>query len=181
MMNDIDLEKLRQAGEQILANPASGIASYGVALKWEGGVRATASTLPMAVGGETIPRSFAWVVDEPPQLLGESTGPTPQELLLSGVGACIMVGFVVNASAKGIALRSLKVEVRGSLDLAGFMNLREDADIKMLGLQYDIVVDSDASAEKLAEIEEVAVEFSPNAMTVKMGVPLSGKVTRKAS
>jgi hypothetical protein len=97
---------------------------------------------------------------------------------MSGVGACIMVGFVVNAAAKGVRLRSLTVELRGSLDLAGFMNLRSDAQIKMLGLEYAITVDCDAADEVLAEIERVAVEFSPNAMTVRNGVPLSGKVVR---
>lgn len=179
MLNSIDLEKLEGARKHISANPADGIARYGVALTWEEGVRATVNTLPMTVGEEMIPRGFSWTVDEPPQLLGNSKGPTPQELLMSGVGACIMVGFVVNASAKGVALRSLTVEVHGSLDLAGFMNLRDDAQIKMLGLEYRIAVDCDASDAVVAEIEKVAVEFSPNAMTVKMGVPLSGKVLRK--
>ncbi|MBE2276047.1 MAG: OsmC family protein [Rhodobacteraceae bacterium] len=178
MINSIDLDQLQRAREHIAAHPAEGIARYGVGLTWQEGVRATVSTLPMQIGETTLPRSFGWTVDEPPELLGQSKGPTPQELLMSGVGACIMVGFVVNAAAKGVRLRSLTVELRGSLDLAGFMNLRSDAQIKMLGLEYAITVDCDAADEVLAEIERVAVEFSPNAMTVRNGVPLSGKVVR---
>lgn len=178
MINKINLEQLKQAREHISTHPQDGIARYGVSLNWEEGVRATVSTMPMTVGTETIYRSFSWIVDEPPQLLGQARGPTPQELLMSGVGACIMVGFVVNAAAKGVALRSLNVGVRGSLDLAGFMNLRKDAQIKMLGLEYEITVDCDASDEAIGEIEKVAVEFSPNAMTVRNGVPLSGRVVR---
>ena len=159
MLNDVNTEGLFQARDAIEADPAKGIAEYGVALTWDKGVRATVNTLPMHVGGEKIERDFTWVVDEPPQLLGESKGPTPQEYLMSGVGACIMVGFVVNASVKGVALRSLKVTMTGSLDLAGFMNIRDDAQVKMRGLDYHIEVAADADDATLAEIEKAAVEF----------------------
>ncbi|WP_322864862.1 OsmC family protein (plasmid) [Aquicoccus sp. G2-2] len=179
MLNDVNIEGLFEARDAIEADPAKGIAKYGVALIWDKGVRATVNTLPMHVGGEKIARGFTWVVDEPPQLLGESKGPTPQEYLMSGVGACIMVGFVVHASVKDVALRSLKVTMTGSLDLAGFMNIREDAEVKMKGLDYHIEVDADADDAILAEIEKAAVEFSPNAMTVAHGVPVRGRVTRK--
>ncbi|WP_138936099.1 OsmC family protein [Roseovarius arcticus] len=180
MLNDVNVEGLFEARDAIEADPAKGIAEYGVSLTWDKGVRATVNTLPMHLGGERIERNFTWVVDEPPQLLGESTGPTPQEYLMSGVGACIMVGFVVNTSVKKVALRSLKVTMTGSLDLAGFMNIRDDAEVKMKGLDYHIEVDADADDALLAEIEQAAVQFSPNAMTVAHGVPVGGRVTRRA-
>ncbi len=179
MLNHVDTKSLFEAMDSIRQNPANGIAEYGVSLDWDQGVRANVKTLDMKVGSDIIPRPFTWVVDEPPQLLGDSEGPTPQEYLMSGVGACIMVGFVVNASVKNVEIRSLEVTVRGSLDLAGFMNLRDDAEIKMLGMEYHIVVDADADDELLAEIQEAAVNFSPNAMTVAHGVPLSGNLTAK--
>lgn len=176
MLNNIDLEGLEGAKAAISETPAAGIATYGVNLNWQSGVRANVTTLPMNVGGEEIPRDFSWVVDEPPALLGESKGPTPQEFLMSGVGACIMVGFVVHASIKKIEIKSLNVKVTGGLDLAGFLNLRDDAKVEMSGIQYEIRIDSDASLEDLAEIERSAVDFSPNAMTVSRGIPLTGKV-----
>lgn len=178
MLNNVNTEGLAQARDAIRATPEAGIATYGVNVAWQSGVRAEVTALPMNLGGEEIPRDFKWVIDEPPQLLGESKGPTPQEFLMSGVGACIMVGFIVNASVKGITVRSLNVKMTGGLDLAGFLNLRDDAKVEMSGLEYEISVDADADAETLAEIEKAAVEFSPNAMSVKRGVPLSGNVVR---
>lgn len=178
MLNNVDTKALFGAMDAIKANPEQGIAEYGVALEWDQGVRANVKTMDMKVGDDIIPRDFSWVVDEPPQLLGNSTGPTPQEYLMSGVGACIMVGFAVNAAVKGVEIKSLEVEVTGSLDLAGFMNLRDDAQIKMIGLQYHISVDADADESQLAEIQAAAVNFSPNAMTVAQGVPLTGTMSR---
>lgn len=176
MLNGIDTEGLAGAKAAIRAEPAAGLARYGVQLDWQGGTKIEASTLPMSVGGDAIPRAFSWTVDEPPQLLGQSTGPTPQEYLMSGVGACIMVGFVVNASVKGVALRSLRITMGGGLDLAGFLNLRPDAQIKMSGLTYDIEVDADADEALLQEIAGLAFNFSPNAMTAVHGVPVTGSL-----
>lgn len=178
MLNNINLPGLEAAKEAISKEPKAGIAAYGVQLDWQSGVRAIVKALPMSVGETTIERDFTWVVDEPPALLGESKGPTPQEYLMSGVGACIMVGFVVHSSIKNIELRSLKVVLRGSLDLAGFLNLRADAKIEMLGIQAEIHVDADADDAVLNEIRDAAVNFSPNAMTVSRGIPLSCSVTR---
>jgi len=178
MLNNIDLEGLEGAKPAISETPSAGIATYGVNLNWQSGVRANVTTLPMNVGGEEIQRDFSWIVDEPPQLLGESKGPTPQEYLMSGVGACIMVGFVVHASIKNIDIKCLNVKVTGGLDLAGFLDLRDDAKVEMSGIEYEIQIDANATPEVLAEIERSAVDFSPNAMTVSRGIPLSGKVVR---
>lgn len=180
MLNKVDVDALDGARQAIRENPGAGLATYGVNLAWQSGVRAEVTALPMSLGGEEIPRDFSWVVDEPPQLLGESAGPTPQEYLMSGVGACIMVGFIVNASVRGIEVRKLDVKVTGGLDLAGFLNLRDDAKVEMSGLNYEIIVDCDADSATLAEIEDAAVGFSPNAMSVKNGIPVTGTVKKAA-
>jgi uncharacterized OsmC-like protein len=178
MLNDIDVEGLDAARKAILETPAAGAVRYGVNLVWKKGTQAEVSALPHRIGDETIERDFKWIVDEPPQLLGASSGPTPQEYLMSGVGACIMVGFVVNASVAGLKVRSLEVEVTRGLDLAGFLNLRSDAPIKMEGLHYTIRADADGTTEMLEGVARKAYEFSPNAMTVHHGVPITGRLDR---
>tara|TARA_R110002111_G_scaffold217922_2_gene280224 strand:- start:3118 stop:3657 length:540 start_codon:yes stop_codon:yes gene_type:complete len=179
-MNGINLEGLDAARKAIAANRKEGIASYGLAMTWKEGVQMEARATGIQIGSEKIARDFSWPVSEPAQLLGGNTGPTPQEYLMSGVGACIMVGFVVNASVKGVKLRALKINMTGSLDLAGFMNVGEDAQIKMRGIDYEIEVDCDADEATLDEIAKAAFEFSPNAMTVQNGIPVQGRVKQSA-
>ena len=180
MLNGIDTAGLAGARDAIRAEPSAGIARYGVALDWKQGTQIEARALTMQVGADRIERDFKWTVDEPPQLLGQSMGPTPQEYLMSGVGACIMVGFVVNAAVKGVALRSVRITMGGSLDLAGFLNLRSDAQIKMAGLTYEIDADCDADETTLQDIARTAFEFSPNAMTAVHGVPVTGGLKVRA-
>lgn len=176
MLNGVDVAGLNGAREAITQNPAAGIARYGVLLNWQEGTKIEAQATPMSIGGDKIERDFKWIIDEPPQLLGNSLGPTPQEYLMSGVAACIMVGFAVNASVNGIKIKRLAIKMDGSLDLAGFLNLRPDAEIKMNGLNYEIEVAADASREELEKIAEKAFSFSPNAMTAVHGTKVTGSL-----
>ncbi|CCV06373.1 conserved hypothetical protein [Mesorhizobium metallidurans STM 2683] len=176
MINGIDVAGLDAAKDAIRQSPPAGVANYGVALKWKSGTQIEAEALAMSVGSDRIERKFKWTIDEPPQLLGSSLGPTPQEYLMSGVAACIMVGFVVNASIRGIEIEDLSIRMEGGLDLAGFLNLRPDAQIKMSGLTYEIEVRSKAERSELEEIAGIAFAFSPNAMTVANGAAMTGKL-----
>jgi uncharacterized OsmC-like protein len=176
MLNGIDVAGLSEARTAITADPAAGQASYGVVLNWLEGTKIEARSLDMVLGSSKIERNFRWIVDEPPQLLGKASGPTPQEYLISGVAACILVGFVVNATVKNIKIDKLSIKAEGSLDLAGFLNLRPDAQIKMAGLTYEIDVVSSAPEADLQEVAAKAFNFSPNAMTVANGIPIYGSL-----
>ena len=70
-------------------------------------------------------RSFTIVADEPIELLGTNTAPNPQELLMSAVNACMMVGYVAQAAVRGITLDDCRIETEGELDLRGFLGLDE--------------------------------------------------------
>ncbi len=174
MLNGIDVVGLNGARDAIRQDAGAGVARYGVLLNWQDGTRIEAQATQMSVGADKIDRSFHWTIDEPPQLLGNSSGPTPQEYLMSGVAACIMVGFVVNAAVHDIKINRLAVRMEGSLDLAGFLNLRPDAQVKMGGLTYEIEVAADASRAELEKVAEKAFTFSPNAMTVANGTQVAG-------
>ena len=49
-------------------------------------------------------RQFTWRGDEPPTARGTDTGPTPYELLLSGLAACIATTLRLYADHKGLCL-----------------------------------------------------------------------------
>jgi len=176
MRNGVSATGLSELTAEIKAHPTQGTASYGVAVRWLSGTRSEARALPMRVGDQSVNRDFSWIIDEPKQLGGTNYGPNPQEYLLSGMGACVMVGFVVGASVMGIQLSQLEVEVRSSLDLAGFLEIREDAKIPLAGIQYVIRVAGDGTPEQFQMLHEKAIAHSPNAMSLKHGVPVTGEL-----
>ena len=81
-------------------------------------------------------------------------------------------------TASGIAIETLRIEVRGELDLAGFLGARDDAPVALTAIHYVLHVQSDADDEVLESLREAAERHSPNAMTLRAGVALVGHVLR---
>jgi uncharacterized OsmC-like protein len=176
MRNAISVTGLSEFVDEIKNDPAQGIAKYGVQLDWQSGTRSKVTTLPMSIGPHTISRDFSWEIDEPRQLLGCNHAPNPQEYLLSGVGACILVGFAVGASVLEIQLESLQVSVKGELNLAGFLDIDPSASIPFKELQYSIEVTGDGTDEQFEMLRQTALKQSPNAMTIMQSTAISGEL-----
>lgn len=176
MRNSISVSALSEYVNEITEFPAEGIAKYGVELNWETGTRSRVKALTMEVGPHVVSRDFEWTIDEPRQLLGTNQAPNPQEYLLSGMGACILVGFTVGASIMEIQLESLSVTVKGELNLAGFLGVDENAPIGFKTIQYLIEVSGDGTKEQFEELSKKAVSHSPNAITIMKGADLQGEL-----
>ena len=56
-------------------------------------------------------REFSWLSDEPIDSGGGDTGPTPYELLLGSLAACIALTLRLYSSYKGLSLHSVRVEL----------------------------------------------------------------------
>lgn len=176
MKNGISASGLSELAHEIRNQPTQGVAQYGVRLQWLSGTRSQATALAMQIGDQRIHRDFQWLIDEPKQLGGSNHAPNPQEYLLSGFGSCLMVAFLVGASVLGIQLATLSVEVHGSLDLAGFLQVREDAQVPLQGIRYVIHVVGDATPEQFEMLRQQAQQHSPNAMSLAQGVMVQGCV-----
>lgn len=176
MRNGLPAAGLSELAHEIRDDPAQGIARYGVALRWLSGTRAQVTTLPATIGRQRVQREFTWLIDEPRQLGGTNHAPNPQEYLLSGLGACLMVGFAVGATVTGIQLETLEVEVHATLDLAGFFAAREGAPVPMTGIDYTIRVAGDGTSQQFEQLRRQAEAQSPNAMSLLRGVPIRGRL-----
>jgi uncharacterized OsmC-like protein len=176
MRNSIPTAALSEFVNEVANDPEEGLMSYGIEIDWESGTRARTSTKPMLVGSHKVSRSFVWKADEPRQLMGNNHGPNPQELLLSGLGSCMMVAFVAGATAEGIQLDSVKIDFDGTLDLRGFMGLGTNAPVGFPEIRYTIHVSGDGTPEQFEELHKKAVQHSPNAQTILNPVCLSGDI-----
>ncbi|NEE00674.1 OsmC family protein [Phytoactinopolyspora halotolerans] len=99
--------------------------------------------------------------DEPPVLLGSNHAPNAVEAVLHALASCLSVGFVYNAAAKGIEVRSLDFELEGELDLHGFLGLSEDTRAGYQNITVTYRVDADASPEQIDELCGYVQRTSP--------------------
>lgn len=112
--------------------------TWSAEVKWKGGFRSEAAIRDFASSKS----------DEPGQLGGANTGPNPVEQVLGAPGNCLAVGYAANATAAGITINDLTIEVEGNLDLHTFLGLAEgNAGFDTVAVR--VKLDSDASSEAL--------------------------------
>lgn len=176
MRNNIPTAALSEFVNEVAETPEEGLMAYGIEIDWESGTRTRTQTKPMLVGPHRVSRSFSWKADEPRQLMGNNHGPNPQELLLSGLGSCMMVSFIAGATAEGIQLESVKIDFDGVLDLRGFFGLGTNATVGFPQINYKIHVAGDATPEQFEDLHRKAIAHSPNAQTIANPVKLNGQI-----
>ena len=181
MRNAISTAALSEFVNEVRDTPDEAVMSYGVRIDWESGTRAQIEPKTMTVGPHRVSRAFSWKSDEPRQLLGTNHAANPQELLLSGLGSCMMVSFLAGASAQGIQIETLKLEFDGTLDLRGFMGIDSNATVGFPDIRYQIRVTGDATPEQFEELHRASLAHSPNAQSLINPVALKGTLVCQTS
>jgi uncharacterized OsmC-like protein len=160
-LNDVDLGAVAGLVEAIQDRPEAANTTWSAEVSWTGGFRS-----------EVQVREFAPVSsDEPVALGGTDSAPNPVEQLLGSLGNCLAVGYAANASVAGIALRDLRIELSGDVDLRAFLGLR-DGHAGFDGIRVSVHVESDASEEALEALHAKVIGSSPVGHTLSRAIPL---------
>ncbi|QLC23964.1 OsmC family protein [Parasphingopyxis algicola] len=175
-VNDIDLDALEETVEAIKKDPGCGAVEFGVKTEWTGQTRSESTVDGYTFGGERMERRFKIVADEPPELLGTNSAPNPQELLMSGVNACMMVGYVAQAAIRGITLTACRIETKGELDLRGFLGLDESVPPGYRRIDYMVTMEGDGAREQYEEIHAAVQATSPNFFNMAQPIEMRGRL-----
>jgi uncharacterized OsmC-like protein len=161
-VNGIDLTALAEVVEQVSEDPAKGRVSFRVQSQWQGQTRSRSTVEACTIGGQVVRRRFDIDADEPLELLGQNTAPNPQELLMAAINACVMVGYVGGAAAKGIVLDRVEIETTGQLDLRGFLGLDEAVPPGYETIRYVVRIKGNGTPEQFRQIHDNVLRTSPN-------------------
>lgn len=123
----------------------------------------------------------SFIISEPRHVGGLADAPTPLEYLLSGAVGCYAAVFAFYAAKLGVDYESFEAVARTNFDVRGHMM----PDAPFSGFQkvtIDITVKSDAPAERLAEVERLALAGCPGIATLRQPVAVETalKVTTAA-
>jgi uncharacterized OsmC-like protein len=111
----------------------------------------------------------SFIISEPKHVGGVADAPTPLEYLLSGAIGCYAAVFAFYAAKLGVDYESFEAVARTNFDVRGHMM----PDAPFSGFQkvtIDIAVKSDAPAERLAEVERLALTGCPGIATLRAPV-----------
>lgn len=131
-------------------------------VRWQSGFRAKAYM-----------RNHEVEMDEPADLDATDRAASAHEQLLSAMGACMTVGYVLNATKRGIKIHDLEIAMEGN-----FENIRKWAGVDDTGnpgygdISAKCYVRADADEAVLKEIWQLAIEGSPVTQTAVKGARL---------
>ena len=175
-VNDIDLEALAETVEAINEDPSKAIAGFKVTTDWTGQTRSQTTVKSYTLGGEEIARNFTIATDEPLELLGTNKAPNPQELLMAALNACMTVGYVAQASVRGIKLDSCTIRTEGELDLRGFLGLGDNVPADYRRIDYVVTLKGDGTQEQFEEIHRAVMATSPNYFNMARPIEMNGRL-----
>ena len=160
-LNDVDLEAVGRLVGAIQEDPTQALTTWAAHVSWNG-----------AFASESRVRDFAPVAsDEPAGLGGTDQAPNPVEQLLGALGNCLAVGYAANASAAGIRIDDLRIDLKGVVDLHVFLGLGE-GHAGFEAISATVHLDSDASSEDLRRLHDKVLASSPVGHTLGNAVPV---------
>lgn len=160
-LNDVDIAAVGGLISTVQADPAKAETQWRASVVWQGGFRTVASV-----------RGFAPIAsDEPRGLGGTDTAPNPVEQVLAALGNCLAVGYAANATARGIVLDALRVDVSGPVDLHAFLGLRE-GHAGFGEIRAVVHVTSPAAPDEIAALHQHVLRTSPVGHTLQAAIPV---------
>lgn len=174
--NGVDVERLTGTITQIHEEPELARFTFRATTTWQGGAR-TRTTIDSFHGAgrenDSRTRPFVLEGDEPPVLLGENHAPNAVETLLHALTSCLAVGFVYNAAARGIEVRSLDFDIEGDLDLQAFLGLTDERRPGYESIVVRYRVDADAPRQEVEALCEHVQKTSPVLDVIRNPVPVT--------
>lgn len=174
--NGIDTDRLVATIEAIQDDPNLAQFSFRAASAWQGGARSRTEFQGFyGAGREDDSRRRPLVLegDEPPVLLGTNTAPNAVETVLHALASCLTVGFVYNAAARGIEVRSMDLDLEGDIDLRPFLGLGEEPRPGFRRIDVKYRVDTDAPRDQVEELCAYVQRTSPVLDVIANPVPVS--------
>ena len=121
-----------------------------------------------------------FIISEPVHVGGQNVAPTPLEFLLSGAVGCYAAVFAFYAAKMGVDYERFEANARADFDVRGHM-IAGAPPSSFKSVTIDMRIVSDAPAEKLREIERLALAGCPGIATLRNPVAVASKLSLAAT
>jgi uncharacterized OsmC-like protein len=175
IVNGVNVDQLFSAIELFKQKPELAAFKFRATNKWIDGTHCRATVKDFYGPGQedTSREARSFDLDEPTVLLGKAEGTNPVEYLLVALSGCITTTLVVNAAAKGIAIKGVESRFEGDIDLRGFLGISPEVPVGYKEIRVYFKIDADISDEQKEELLRMGEKYSPVASTIKSQTPVS--------
>ena len=154
--NGVDAPAVVAYAERLAKDPPADGTPFHAAVRWQGGFR-------NEIRVRDLPPTYA---DEPAVLGGTDTAANPVEQVLGALGSCLAIGYTAGATARGIRIEDLRIDLVGSIDLPVFFGLKEGhAGYEDIDVRVHLV--TDAAREDVEALHAAVISTSPVGHTLQ--------------
>lgn len=163
VINGVRVQAAREAKAQMQADPTGDVAlpNYFTRVEWN-----SAYQTETALDNQTV-----IVGDEPAIYGGQGVGASPQELLLTAIGNCLIATFVGGLSAAGVTIKSLSVEVSGKVNFLAAFGV-EEGNPGFLGIQANVKIQTDHDEAQVHALMQRLYPTAPIPATILQPTPI---------
>jgi uncharacterized OsmC-like protein len=155
--NGVNVEALLAARKALDATPEAARFCWKASSEWVNGVHSRTTINSFSgLGAEHLrDHSFSIEADHPTVFAAEDNAPTPVEIVLSGLAACLTAGVASVAQFRGIQLHRVEAVIEGNMDLQGILGIDPAVRNGFSGIRVTFDIDADATkAEKRALVAQ---------------------------
>jgi len=155
--NGVNIEALRGARQALTDAPEAAKFQWSARCQWVNGTHSRSTVTDFSgLGAQHAHRqAFTFEADHPEVFASEDNGATPVEIVLAALASCLTAGVATVATNRGVQLRSVTADVRGTMDIQGILGI--DGDIRNGFDRIDVTYDIDADASR-ADIEAIVAQ-----------------------
>ena len=124
-------------------------------------------------------REHKLIVDEPKSFGGKDEGPSPVELILAALATCQEITYKAYATAAGINIESVSVNLKGELDLQGFLALNKNTRPGFQSISGTVNIKSSSPKAEIDKLIDTVNTHCPVLDILSKGVPI--KLFQKVS
>jgi uncharacterized OsmC-like protein len=149
--NGVNVAALLGAREALTAEPAGAKFTWRATCKWINGTHSQSTVGGFyGLGAEQKHKTeFTFDADHPELFASEDKGPTPVEIVLTGLASCLTAGIAAVAQNRNIQLRSVAATLEGGMDLRGILGIDDDVRNGFDGIKVTYDIDADASRDDI--------------------------------
>ncbi|MBS0256086.1 MAG: OsmC family protein [Proteobacteria bacterium] len=156
----IDANAVSETVAAVRENPKLAQVSFTLESSSLGGLRMQSRTGALHQAGEADESrtgKFSLQTDEPVSLLGTDQAVSPAEYVLQALAGCYGVTLAACASAKGIELNRIDLDLQFDIDLQGFLGV--DDTVRPGAQEIKVKVHLDSPNTSPAELEELIADL----------------------
>ncbi len=106
-------------------------------------------------------RDHSLTIDEPTAIGGTDLGPSPVEVVLAALGSCQEITYRAFATALGIELDTVSVELEGDIDFRGFFAVDDAVRPGYDNIRVLVKIESKAPAAELEKLRDIVNSHCP--------------------